>query len=43
MVLAVLSNLTLMAYDWKGKWISTERSQSQTNEWLAYRKTVEIK
>lgn len=41
-VLIFLSNLSLMAYDWKGKWISTEKSQSQTNEWLAYRKTFSL-
>ena len=27
---------------WKAHWINTERCQSQTNTWLAYRKTVNI-
>lgn len=28
--------------DWKAHWINTERCQSATNTWLAYRKTVTI-
>lgn len=28
--------------DWKAQWISTERCQSASNTWLAYRKTVSI-
>ena len=27
---------------WKAKWISTDRSQSATNTWLAYRKIIDI-
>ena len=28
--------------DWKAQWINTERCQSASNTWLAYRKTVSI-
>lgn len=28
--------------EWKAKWINTERCQSATNTWLAYRKTVDL-
>ena len=42
MLLLLCFGLSAMAYDWKGQWISTERSQSQTNEWLAYRKTFTL-
>ena len=27
---------------WKAHWINTERCQSETNTWLAFRKTVHI-
>ncbi|SDC18569.1 alpha-L-rhamnosidase-related protein [Niabella drilacis] len=36
------SSLQLNAQPWKAKWISTMESQSTTNTWLMYRKTIKI-
>jgi hypothetical protein len=38
----VTSVLSIAETGWKAKWISTERCQSATNTWLAYRKTINI-
>jgi alpha-L-rhamnosidase len=38
----VTSGLTKAETAWKAKWISTERSQSATNTWLAYRKVIDL-
>ncbi len=42
MFVAILMAIQIQAQEWKAKWISTMESQSATNTWLIYRKTVDI-
>ncbi len=37
-----LFSCLLIGQEWNGKWISTERCQSASNTWLAYRKEIQL-
>lgn len=37
-----LFSCLIIGQEWNGKWISTERCQSASNTWLAYRKEIQL-